>query len=260
MPLLGANDVPPFRVRNPDGRSTILFISDHNGVEVPEALGGLGVPPGEMRRHVAYDIGITEVGEILADRFDATLVSASYSRLVVDCNRRPGVPSSIPETSDGTVVPGNLNLTEDDRAARIDELFHPYHNAIADRIRHMVRDGRIPVLVALHSFTPVMDGVFRPWDIGILHKKDDRLARPLIEMLAADTRISVGDNKPYSGLHPSGYSMETHATPHNLLAVGVEFRQDRIEFGAGARLWAERFGDALECTLLEHGSSGQQAA
>ena len=46
MPLLGPNDVPPFRVRNPNGRSTILFISDHNGVEVPEALGGLGVPAG----------------------------------------------------------------------------------------------------------------------------------------------------------------------------------------------------------------------
>ena len=260
MPLLGPNDCPPFDVQNADGTSEILFVSDHNGTAVPEALDGLGVPPAEMRRHVAYDIGIAAVAEILSARFNAPLVTANYSRLVIDCNRTPGTPASIPAVSDGTEVPANRDLTAAERKARESELFDPYHEAIENLVYRMIRAGRGPVLVALHSFTPVMEGVFRPWDIGLLYKDDERLARPVIERLSADGRICVGDNKPYSGRDPAGYSTGTHATKRGLLTVGVEFRQDRIEFAAGARLWADRFGDALASTLTERPWKERQAA
>lgn len=251
MPLLGPEDPAPYVERNPEGTAPVLFTSDHNGVAVPAGLKGLGVPVHEMRRHAAYDIGIDAVARVLSDRFDAPLVASSYSRLVIDCNRHPGAAGSIPPASDGTVVPGNAGITAADRAARENEIFHPYHNAIGARIRAMrTRDGgRGPIIVALHSFTPVIGGAFRPWDIGILWKDDQRLARPIIEALEADASMHVGDNKPYSGSDPAGYTVDHHVAPLRLISIGVEFRQDRIEFQAGAEDWAGRFGDALERVL-----------
>lgn len=251
MPLLGPEDPAPFVVRNPEGAASVLFTSDHNGVAVPVALKGLAVPAHEMRRHAAYDIGIDAVAKVLSDRFDAPLVSSNYSRLVIDCNRHPGASGSIPPVSDGTVVPANADVSVADRAAREDEIFHPYHNAIAARIQAMrARDGGLgPIIVALHSFTPVINGGFRPWDIGILWKDDQRLARPIIEALEADGGMAIGDNKPYSGSDPAGYTVDHHVAPLSLISIGVEFRQDRIEFQAGAEEWAGRFGDALERVL-----------
>jgi predicted N-formylglutamate amidohydrolase len=251
MPLLGPQDPAPYFERNPEGKASVLFTSDHNGVRVPAALDGLGVPPHEMRRHAAYDIGIDAVARILSDRFDAPLVASNYSRLVIDCNRHPGAAGSIPAKSDGTVVPANADVGPEDRAARENEIFHPYHAAIGARIKAMRErgKGRGPVIVALHSFTPVIGGSFRPWDIGILWKEDQRLARPMIEALEADGSMSVGDNKPYSGSDPAGYTVDFHVAPLRLISIGVEFRQDRIEFQAGAEDWAGRFGDALERVL-----------
>jgi predicted N-formylglutamate amidohydrolase len=262
MPLLGPDDPAPFLERNPGGAAPVLFTSDHNGMAVPDVLDGLGVPVHEMRRHAAYDIGINAVAEVLSDRFDAPLVTSSYSRLVIDCNRHPGAPGSIPPVSDGTVVPANADVSDVDREARENEIFHPYHNAIAARIQAMrARDGGVgPIIVALHSFTPVIGGAFRPWDIGILWKDDQRLARPIIEALEAGGDMVVGDNKPYSGSDPAGYTVDFHVAPLNLISIGVEFRQDRIEFQAGAEEWAGRFGDALERVLAARPWEGRQVA
>jgi predicted N-formylglutamate amidohydrolase len=251
MPLLGPNDPPPFTETNPGGALDVLFTSDHNGVAVPAALDNLGVPAHELRRHAAYDIGINAVAEVLAARFDAPLIVANYSRLVIDCNRHPGAPGSMPATSDGTVVPANQSISNADRAAREAAIFHPYHAAIAGRLQAMrTRDGgHGPIIIALHSFTPVIGGVFRPWDIGILWKDEDQLARPIIDTLKAQGDMAVGDNEPYSGSHPAGYTVDHHVAPLELISIGVEFRQDRIEFRAGAEAWARRFGDALERVL-----------
>jgi predicted N-formylglutamate amidohydrolase len=262
MPLLSPNDPPPFTERNPAGSASVLFTSDHNGVAVPASMSGLGVPAREMRRHAAYDIGIEAVAEVLADRFDAPLVVSNYSRLVIDCNRHPGAAGSIPPASDGTVVPANARVSDADQAARRDEIFHPYHNAVGARLRAMrERDGGTgPIIVALHSFTPVIGGAFRPWDIGILWKDDQRLARPIIEALEADASMLVGDNKPYSGSDPAGYTVDHHVAPLALISIGVEFRQDLIEFQAGAEEWAGRFGDALDRVLASRPWEGRRVA
>ena len=252
MLLLGTDDPPPFMERNSQGAALVLFTSDHNGVAVPQALKDCGVPAHEMRRHVAYDIGIDAVAKVLSDRFDAPLVVSNYSRLVIDCNRHLGAPGSVPPTSDGTVVPSNMEISTIDRVARENEIFHPYHAAIGRRLQEMREreGGSGPIIIALHSFTPVIGGVFRPWDIGILWKDDRRLARPIIEALESAGSMAVGDNKPYSGSNPAGYTVDCHVAPLDLISIGVEFRQDRIEFHAGAEEWAGRFGDALERVLV----------
>ena len=249
--ILTERDPAPFGERNPEGRSRLLFISDHHLNRVPESLDKLGLPDEELGRHIGYDIGIAWAGEYLSDRFDAPMVHSTYSRLVIDCNRVPGAPGSMPEVADGTEVPGNWALTDAQREARRLEIFEPYHATVRHRIEAMEADGRLPIVVALHSFTPQLrdGGTWRPWEIGILWNQDERLARPLIDTLRDDLSLSIGDNEPYSGRGVGGFSLNAHPEAKGLPHVAVEFRQDLVGDEAGARKWAEIFGNALEIAI-----------
>jgi predicted N-formylglutamate amidohydrolase len=161
--LLAADEPAPVTVHNENGRSPFLIVADHAGNFVPRALGRLGIPEAELERHIAWDIGIAAVCRLLADGLDATLVQQNYSRLVIDCNRVPESETSIPEISELTPVPGNIGLSEWQKAARAHEIFWPYQDRIESELERRCLSGRPVVLIAMHSFTPVFKGVLRPW-------------------------------------------------------------------------------------------------
>jgi predicted N-formylglutamate amidohydrolase len=248
--ILTEKDLCAFGERNPDGESSFLFISDHHRNRVPASLNNLGLPEEELARHIGYDIGIAWIAEYLSDRFDAPLVHTNYSRLVIDCNRVPGTPDASPAVADGTRVPGNENLSEAALDSRRTKLFEPYHSAIRARMDVMEVDGRNPVIVALHSFTPMMKdrGTPRPWEIGIIWNEDDRLARPVIEALRQNRQLTIGDNEPYSG-RDGGFSLYAHPEARGHPHIGVEFRQDLVASEKDAHRWAAIFGNALEIAV-----------
>ena len=238
--------MPPFEVVNPDGRAPALVICDHASRCIPPEYGNLGVSEEEIARHIGWDIGAGDVARELARLLDAPAVLCGTSRLVIDCNRLLDDPSSIPEVSDGTPVPGNLGLAPAERERRAERFFRPYHDEIERRL-----DGfsEPPALISVHSFTPVMAGVARPWHVGLLYDEDDRLARPLIAALRRERGLVVGDNEPYSGRHPMGYALGVYGNGRGLRPAVFEVRQDLIgEFGA-ARAWARRLADALRPLL-----------
>ena len=171
---------------------------------------------------------------------------AGYSRLVIDCNRPPGTPSSIPALSDRVAIPGNAAVGEAAAAARADACFTPYHGAVESMLDSMAGS---PAFISMHSFTPLFDGFERPWHVGLLWDRDDRLAKPLIKALAADPLIHVGDNEPYSGRSPTPYSTPRHAESRRLPHVTVEIRQDLIDTHHGAETWAQRMAAALRAVL-----------
>src|SRR5262249_14657046 len=154
------------------GASPFLFACDHYGRLLPRALGDLGLPEEELTRHIAWDIGIAGVAEAVSRALDAHLIAQRYSRLVIDCNRPPSVPNSIPAISDRTTIPGNEDLTPEARALRSRAIFDPYHDRISAVIDVRRRADRPTVLVALHSFTPIYAGVARPWHVGTLYHHD----------------------------------------------------------------------------------------
>ncbi len=153
--LLAADEPAPVTVRNENGSSPFLIVADHAGNAIPRALGRLGVPEAECDRHIAWDVGVAAVSRLIADALDATLVQQSYSRLVIDCNRMPGSETSIPEISELTPIPGNTGLSEGRKAARVGEIFRPYHDRIEAELDRRRQAGRPAVLVAMHSFAPV---------------------------------------------------------------------------------------------------------
>ncbi|MDQ2697056.1 MAG: N-formylglutamate amidohydrolase, partial [Pseudomonadota bacterium] len=117
-------------------------------------------------------------------------------------------------------------------------------------LSHLWRHGPPPALVAMHSFTPVMQGFQRPWHVGVLWNHDPRMAAPLLRRLRADPALCVGDNEPYSGRN-FGYTMNTHAGAAGLPHVELEIRQDQLLDAAGCERWAALIGDALAEVLAE---------
>lgn len=247
--LLNPSEPHPVRAyRGNSGSSPFLLIGDHAGLHFPEALGDLGVGPADRARHIACDIGVERLGRAIAERLDAVFLSQAYSRLVVDCNRHPGDRDWIPVISDGTPIPGNAGLTHADRAARQAEIFEPYHAAIARELDQRAARGDETVLVSLHSFTPEMAGLARPWDIGILHDgRQDRFARAVLANLER-TGLTIGDNEPYR-MDATDYTVPRHAYPRELSYVEVEVRQDWL--GKRPEEAAEILCEALEAAALD---------
>src|SRR5688500_17481820 len=100
--LLEPDEPDPVAVQNPNGTSEILLISDHAGRRIPRRLGTLGLGDADLERHIAWDIGIRDVTTQIADKLGATYIYQRYSRLVVACNRKPGVAHAITRGGHGT--------------------------------------------------------------------------------------------------------------------------------------------------------------
>ena len=250
-PLLGAGDPPAFEVVNPDGEAPVVFLCDHASNRVPRAFDGLGLAPAELERHIAWDIGAAALTRRLAAHFDAPAVLAGYSRLVIDCNRPLEDEQSILSLSDGTAIPGNQGLTENDAAARAKACFRPYHRACAAVLDGVEARGVVPPVVMMHSFTPAMNGALRPWHAGVLWDEDGRLALPLLRALRSRIGLHAGDNEPYSGASPHGYTMPAHAARHGRANVQIEVRQDLVADEPGIERWSAILIDALTEVLAD---------
>jgi predicted N-formylglutamate amidohydrolase len=238
--LLGEDDPAPVVEENPQGRSPFLLTSDHFGRAIPRALGDLGLPGSELTRHIAWDIGIAGVARALSAHLDAHLIAQAYSRLVIDCNRPPDAPSSIPRISEATIIPGNEGLTREATDARRRQVFDPYHRRITEVIDRRLREGMPTVLVSLHSFTPVYAGIKRPWHVGTLYQSDTRLPPLLLKGLRASGDLVVGDNEPYAVSNETDYTIPRHGEARGLMNTGIEIRQDLISDQAGEAEWVER--------------------
>jgi len=243
--LLAEDDPAPVRVLRPAGRSDFLLTGDHAGRAIPRRLGDLGLPETERARHIASDIGIAGVTERLSEALDATAVLQTYSRLVIDCNRQPGLDSSIPTISELTEIRANEGLSPAERETRRREIFAPYHERIAELIEARIAVGSRVVLIAMHSFTPVFKGVRRQVEIGVLYNRDTRLAHILLDLLRAEGDLTVGDNEPYAVGDLTDYTVPVHAERRGLAHVEIEIRQDLIADAVGQAAWAARLARLL---------------
>ncbi|MEO6717330.1 MAG: N-formylglutamate amidohydrolase [Novosphingobium sp.] len=247
--MLLASDVHPCRITNPVGRSLFLFVGDHAGNAVPAKLHLLGLSTAELSRHIALDIGIAELGRELSDRLDATFIEQRYSRLVVDCNRWPDAPDAIAASSDGTAIACNDAISGEQRDQRYATIFSPYHDAIAEHLAARDAAGRRSILVSLHSFTPVLGGVSRPWDIGVLHDRgNSKFAAAMLATLRNASGLQIGDNAPYR-MDATDYTVMRHAYPSRLY-VELEIRQDRLTSASERSRMAQILASALERALL----------
>jgi predicted N-formylglutamate amidohydrolase len=249
--LIGPDDPPPYSIFNAEGSARVLLVCDHAGRAFPAQMNRLGLADWVLEQHVAWDIGSGDVARHLAKRLDAPLVHTNYSRLVIDANRSPDDPTLCAPLSGGIAIPGNIDLSVEQRRARRAAFFDPYHAAIAAQLDTMHTRNGVPALIAVHSCTPVFDQIIRPWHVGVLWDKDPRIAAPLLRRLNGLVGVCVGDNEPYSGRDPHDYTIDHHGEANRIPHVAIEIRQDLIDTPDGARRWADLLADALQGILAD---------
>ncbi len=234
----------PLVVR-PRSAGRFVFLCDHASNHVPVELRDLGLAAAELARHIAWDIGAAGVTMALSEIFDSPAILCGVSRLVIDCNRQLHAPDLIPGVSDGTVIPGNLNLEAGARADRIARWFQPYHEAVEAVLLDREARGTPSIAVSIHSMTPSLGGQRRPWQIALSSYLDRSLADPILAALRRPGDVVVGDNEPYNLDPEVDYSIPFHALRRGMRHVQVEFRQDEIAEPGAQREWALRFAAAL---------------
>jgi predicted N-formylglutamate amidohydrolase len=242
--------VQPFATMSGDYSRGLVIICDHASKVIPPDLSGLGLSGADLQRHIAWDIGAARVAALLATRFKVPAIFAGVSRLVIDCNRDPGDPASIPTEVDRTPIPGNVHLTVWQRAERMSRWFVPYHNGVEAIMSAALATVRDPVVLSVHSMTPEMNGQLRTWPIALSSHEDKRLATPMLAALRKRIGFVVGDNQPYALDPAEDYTVPMHAMRRALRHLQVEFRQDLIANDQGAAKWAAVFGDALQEVLV----------
>jgi predicted N-formylglutamate amidohydrolase len=234
-----AEEHDSYRILGGRADAGIVLLCDHAGNAIPPPYGTLGLPPDQLGRHIAYDIGAAQVTTSLAAALGVPAVLTRYSRLLVDPNRGTDDPTLIMRLSDGAVIPGNKRLDEAERERRIRLYYAPYHRAIAAVIDRCLASGVAPMLLSVHSFTESWKETPRPWHVGVLWDRDQRLAKPLLDGFYAEGDLIVGGNEPYSG-QLEGDCLWQHATCRGLVNALIEIRQDLIRDAAGQEAWAER--------------------
>ncbi len=244
--LLGAEDPPPFVEERRPGSSNFVIAVDHASPRVPHRLLDLGLPPAQLRRHIAWDIGALAVARRVSAALDAPLVAQNYSRLVIDCNRDPRVPSSIPELSESIAIPGNVDLGVEEIAARRREIFDPYHGHIRGLLDERLAAGRATILVAQHTMTDIYHGVRREMHGAILYNRDRRFAGLVLEALRRESGLIVADNEPYFVSDDTDYTIPQHGEARGVPHVEIEIRQDLVADETGQEAWAKRIARALE--------------
>jgi len=247
--LLGSGEPSPVEVVNADGSGSAVLVCDHASNKVPQRLGTLGLDAARLADHIGWDPGAADVARRLSAHLDAPLVLSGYSRLVIDCNRPLHNAESIAEQSAGVPVPGNRDLSPQERESRINVLFRPYHGAISRLLDD--RSHQPSQLLSIHSFRPVLNGRARPWHIGVSYGRDRRLAALMLGVLANSGDFTVGDNQPYPIEDDVDYTIPMHGEGRGLPNVMIEIRQDGIRTAAGADAWAARLADAYRMIEAE---------
>ncbi|UCI31868.1 N-formylglutamate amidohydrolase [Mesorhizobium sp. B4-1-4] len=235
--LLGSGDPQAVEtLGNVDG-APLLVLCDHASNRVPEALGDMGLEQRHLEAHIAWDIGARQVTQHLIDMIGGHAILGCYSRLVIDCNRPLSNSSLVPEISDGVSIPANKGLSSSEIGRRVEEIYLPYHYAVVRALTQFKARGVRPFVLGLHSCTPVMKGVCRPWSIGIAHSTVRDVSDKFVRQMKAYGGFQVGDNEPYA-IDDDDYTFPAHIVRANLKHVFIELRQDLIADDAGAAEWA----------------------
>jgi predicted N-formylglutamate amidohydrolase len=244
--LLEPDEPPAFSQWLAEGPSSFVIVVDHASNRIPRRLAGLGLPASELQRHIAWDIGCLGVARQVAAALDAPLIAQNYSRLVIDCNRPPGVESAIPTQSEWTSIPGNLALTSEQVNARRTEIFDPYHERVRALLEARLAAGRPTILVAQHSMTDSFKGVGRAMHAAILYNRDRSFAGLMLDLLRREQDLVIGDNEPYFVSDETDYTVPHHAEARGLPYVEIEIRQDLILDERGQSEWARRIARGLQ--------------
>lgn len=235
----------PVTLCNERGSSEFVIVCEHASNYIPPSYKNLGLCESDLQRHIAYDLGAAQLAVAMSKRLDAPAFLGGYSRLLVDLNRPPGVPSSMPVLSEYTNIPGNENLQADEIERRLNAIFHSFHQQLSEFLAARRRAARNTTLIAVHSFSPIYAGEWRPFHVGILFERSATLALAMLRNLRRTPDIVAEANVPYQIHSDSDYTIPVHGTQTGIPALLIEIRNDGLSTSHGVESWSMRIVDAL---------------
>jgi predicted N-formylglutamate amidohydrolase len=247
------DEAPPARVPEPavaveraEASSPLVLVCDHASNHLPARYGSLGLRADDLLKHFAWDLGALALSRRLSALLDASLVYGCVSRLALDVNRDPSDFDLIVETADGALVSGNSGLSAGERERRVAEIHAPYHAAVEDLLTKRAQRRQRSALVAIHTYTPNLRGVVRPWHCGVIFASDARLGEALVKGLREEDGLVVGVNEPYAPSDRVYHTMSRHGEANGNPAVMIEVRNDLVSDGDGQHAWAVRLAPLLQ--------------
>lgn len=178
------------------GRVAVVVTCEHASRAVPAGLRGRLRVGRELRSHRGFDPGARVLAGALAGRLDAPLVLGRVTRLVVDLNRSPHNPA--------VLSPATRTLGRAERAALLASWHGPHWDAVQAAIDEALATAEGVVHLAAHSFTPVLAGRRRDFDVGLLYDPARAVEAVLVsawcaELARAAPWLRVRRNAPYRG-------------------------------------------------------------
>ncbi|NOX39780.1 MAG: N-formylglutamate amidohydrolase [Alphaproteobacteria bacterium] len=247
--LLSETDGPAVEVLNPNGLSDMVLVCEHASNRIPRSLQDLGLGEVARNSHVAWDPGALALAKLLSAAFDAPLVASRISRLVYDCNRPPEARDAMPAKSEQFDIPGNHAISQSEHQARVVEVYDKFSAALTGVIARKSAQGKTPVLVTIHSFTPVYYGQHRAVEIGVLHDVDDGLATRILGAAGSLHPLKIERNQPYGPKDGVTHTLQIHGIANQIPNVMIEVRHDLLT-GTQA---VDDIASALQYLLQEAG-------
>ena len=238
-------------VENPGAMGRFVIVCEHAAHNIPARWGDLGLNAEQRRAHIAWDPGALGVARGLAQRLDGVLVHAPVSRVVYDCNRAPDMPGAIPVKSEIHEIPGNAQISAEERLVRAEAIYVPWISGLQSVIARRLSLGLRPVVVTVHSFTPVYFGKKRQVEFGIIHDADATLSVAILNAAHRLTRLNAQLNAPYSAADDVTHTLRLQATPYGLPNVMLEIRSDLIASPDAEEAMAAQLAPVLNMGLAE---------
>lgn len=233
--MSAARPGPPFLVQRGLLDTPLVLTCEHARHALPSPIRARRREREILASHWGWDIGAWDLTRRLSQDLGATTVAFRWSRLWIDVNRRIDDPTLVRREIEGLPLKWNLDLSTAEIERRVLAGHAPFHEEIDRQLLRRVIRGVRPLLLAVHSFTPIYDGRTRQFDIGVLYERNSDLAHRLGRSLRA-AGFRVRYNQPYSGMAGMMYSADRHGRHHDLPCLELEVNQAMFARGVPAKL------------------------
>jgi predicted N-formylglutamate amidohydrolase len=215
---------PALKADVPD---VFLFTCEHGGNRIPAAYRHFfAEQQAWLDSHRGYDHGALRMAGALARAFQGRQVSATVSRLLVDLNRSIGHPQLFSE--------GIRALPLAVKNTLIAQFYAPYRRRVERFVSQAVANGQRVIHISSHSFTPVLGGVVRNADVGLLYDPARRseaelCARWKTSLGGLVPELRVRRNYPYAGKNDGLTAcLRRHFTPEAYVGIELEINQSML--------------------------------
>lgn len=238
-------------IERPEAMGRVILVCEHASHHIPDDWANLGLTADQRQAHIAWDPGALGLARGLSERLDATLIHAPVSRLVYDLNRAPDMAGAMPARSEIHDIPGNAAISAAERLARTQAVYLPWASGLHGLIASRIALGRRPVVITVHSFTPLYHGRPRTVEFGIIHDADAHLSVAILDAAHRKTRLQAELNSPYSAADDVTHTLRVHATPYGLPNAMLEVRNDLIATPQAQAAMAETLAPVLNMGIEE---------